>query len=93
MVLAKLVVFASEQPRSCADVLGTFLVSGVTLCTSAFLPGSSGVRLRSGVSDPWVSAKSKSLCFSPYSDDCSFLPLVKGVSPFLGTSSNLSHLQ
>lgn len=45
VVLAKLVVFVSEQPRSCADVLGTFLVLGVTLCTSAFLPGSSGVRL------------------------------------------------
>lgn len=93
VVLAKLVVFVSEQSRSCADVLGTFLVSGVTLCTSAFLPGSAGVRLRSGVSDLWVSAKSKSLYFSPFSDDYSFLPLVKGVSPFLGTSSNLSHLQ
>lgn len=97
MVLAKLVVFVSEQPRSCAaDILGTFLVSGVTLCISAFLPGSVGVRLMSGVSDLWVSARSKGLDFSPYSEDCSFLPLVKGVSlshwPFLGASSNLNHL-
>ncbi|KAM7324619.1 hypothetical protein ACRRTK_016924 [Alexandromys fortis] len=40
--------------------------------------GSVGVRLMSGVSDLWVSARSKGLDFSPYSEDCSFLPLVKG---------------